>query len=142
VNFERARIFSSVYGYVTNLLAQPDDFVNVGVNTLSPVDADSYWIDGYFEETSLGRIQIGDPAETRLMGSREVPRGHVDSISRAINAANARPDSQGVATVNPIFTWVRLAQRIPVRVRLGQVRPGTTLAAGMPATVQTDPRRE
>jgi multidrug resistance efflux pump len=142
VNLERTRIFSPVDGYVTNLLARQGDFVNVGVNTLSLVDADSYWIDGYFEETSLSRVHIGDPAEIKLMSSREVLRGHVDSIARAINVANAQPNSQGVATVNPIFTWVRLAQRIPVRVRLNHVQPDVTLSAGMTATVQIDPRRE
>jgi multidrug resistance efflux pump len=103
---------------MTNLPAQPGDFVNAGGNTLSLVDARSYWIDGYLEDTGLGRIQIDDPAETRLMSSREVPRGHVDSIARAINVANAQPNGQGVTTANPIFTWVRLVPRIPVRVRL------------------------
>ncbi len=74
------------------------------------------------------------------MGYREPLRGHVDSVARAINVANAQPNGQGVATVNPIFTWVRLAQRIPVRIKIDHVPDGVILAAGMTATVQIDPR--
>jgi multidrug resistance efflux pump len=63
-------------------------------------------------------------------------RGHVESIARAINVPNAQPSGQGVANVNPIFTWVRLAQRIPVRVDIDEAPPGVVLAAGMTATVE------
>jgi multidrug resistance efflux pump len=142
VNLGRARIVSPVDGYVTNLLAQLGDYVNVGVNTLSVVDAHSFWVDGYFEETNLAPIRVGDPAEIKLMGYSQIVRGHVDSIAREINVANAQPNGQGIATVNPIFTWVRLAQRIPVRIHIDQMQPGITLAAGMTATVQIDLRLE
>jgi multidrug efflux pump subunit AcrA (membrane-fusion protein) len=126
VNLERTRILSPVDGYVTNLLAQLGDYVNVGANTISLVDADSFWVDGYFEETNLSPIQVGDPAQIKLMGRDQIVRGHVDSIARAINVANAQPNNQGVATVNPIFTWVRLAQRdnslVGSRNQLGGIR--------------------
>jgi len=138
VNLRRTRIVSPVDGYVTNLLAQLGDYVNVGVNTISVVDADSFWVDGYFEETNLAPIHVGDPAEIKLMGYSQVLRGHVDSIAREIAVANAQPNGQGVATVNPIFTWVRLAQRIPVRVHIDRVPKGLVLVAGMTATVQID----
>jgi multidrug resistance efflux pump len=75
------------------------------------------------------------------MGYSQVLRGHVDSIARAINVSNAQPNGQGVATVNPIFTWVRLAQRIPVRIHVDHVPPGVVLAAGMTVTVQIDAGR-
>jgi multidrug resistance efflux pump len=140
VNLKRTEIRSPVNGWVTNLLAQLGDYVNVGQNEISLVDADSFWVDGYFEETNLGSIQIGDPASVKLMGYRQIVRGHVGSIARGINVANAQPNGQGLATVNPIFTWVRLAQRIPVRVHIDQVPEGVVLAAGMTATVQIDPR--
>ncbi|HTW73096.1 MAG TPA: HlyD family secretion protein [Acetobacteraceae bacterium] len=138
VNLRRTRIVSPVDGYVTNLLAQLGDYVNVGVNTISLVDAHSFWVDGYFEETNLAPIRVGDPAEIKLMGYSQVLRGHVDSISREINVANAQPNDQGIATVNPIFTWVRLAQRIPVRIHIDQIPKGLVLVAGMTATVQVD----
>src|SRR6266850_1091306 len=140
VNLERTRIIAPVDGYVTNLLAQLGDYVNVGVNTISLVGADSFWVDGYFEETNLAPIRVGDRAQIKLMGHSQIVRGRVDSIARAINVANAQPNNQGVATVNPIFTWVRLAQRIPVRIHIDEVPPGVVLSAGMTATVEINDR--
>ncbi len=140
VNLERTQIRSPVNGWVTNLLAQLGDYATVGENIISLVDADSFWVDGYFEETNLEPIRVGDPASVKLMGYSQIVRGHVDSIARGINVANAQPNQQGLATVNPIFTWVRLAQRIPVRIHIDQVPEGVVLAAGMTATVQIDPR--
>jgi multidrug resistance efflux pump len=142
VNLERTRILSPVDGYVTNLLAQLGNYVNVGVMTISVVNAKSFWVDGYFEETNLAPIRVGDQAQIKLMGYSQVLRGHVDSIARAINVSNAQPNDQGVATVNPIFTWVRLAQRIPVRIHLDNVPPEVTLAAGMTVTVEIDVGRK
>ena len=141
VNLERTQIRSPVNGWVTNLLAQLGDYANVGTNVISVVDADSFWVDGYFEEINLAPIRVGDPARIKLMGYTQIVRGHVDSIARAINVANAQPNGQGLANVNPIFTWVRLAQRIPVRVHIDQVPDGVVLAAGMTATVQIDTQR-
>ena len=140
VNLERTEIRSQVNGYVTNLLAQLGDYANVGQNLISVVDADSFWVDGYFEETNLEPIQVGDSASVKLMGYSQIVRGHVDSIARGINVPNAQPNGEGLAQVNPIFTWVRLAQRIPVRIHIDQVPEGVVLAAGMTATVQIDPR--
>ena len=141
VNLERTEIRSPVNGWVTNLLTQRGDYVNVGSNVVSLVDADSFWIDGYFEETTLAGIGEGAPASIKLIGYSPIVRGHVDSIARAINVANAQPNGQGLANVNPIFTWVRLAQRIPVRIHIDEVPKGVVLAAGMIGTVQIDPRR-
>ena len=140
VNLERTQIRSPVNGWVTNLLVQLGDYATVGQNLISVVDADSFWVDGYFEETNISRIQVGDPATIKLMGYRQIVQGHVNSIARAINVPNAQPNDLGLATVNPIFTWVRLAQRIPVRIHLDHVPEGVTLAAGMTATVQVNPR--
>jgi multidrug resistance efflux pump len=142
VNLARTQIHSPVNGWVTNLLAQLGDYANVGENVISLVDADSFWVDGYFEETSLDRIAVGDPVEIKLMGYRQIVRGHVGSIARAINVANAQPNGQGLATVNPIFTWVRLAQRIPVRIQIDEVPKDVVLVAGMTATVQINVKAE
>src|SRR5262249_37191885 len=140
VDLERTHILSPVDGYVTNLSAHLGDFLNVGVNAIALVDARSYWVDGYFEETNLAPIRVGDAAQIKLMGHSQVLRGHVDSIARAISVSNAQPGNQGVANVNPIFTWVRLAQRIPVRIHIDEVPPDVVLSAGMTATVQIDDR--
>ena len=140
VNLRRTRILSPVDGYVTNLLAQLGDYVNVGVNTISVVDANSFWVDAYFEETNVAPIRVGDPADIKLMGYSQILHGHVNSIAREINDANSQPNGQGIATVNPIFTWVRLAQRIPVRIHIDHAPEGRELVAGMTATVQIDER--
>jgi multidrug resistance efflux pump len=140
VNLERTQVRSPVNGWVTNLLAQLGDYANVGQNIISVVDSDSFWVDGYFEEINLGSVHQGDPAEIKLMGYSQIIRGHVGSIARGINVPNAQANQQGLATVNPIFTWVRLAQRIPVRIHIDEVPEGVVLSAGMTATVQIDPR--
>jgi multidrug resistance efflux pump len=139
VNLKRTRIESPVNGYVTNLQAQLGDYVQVGERRISVVNSDSFWIDGYFEETVLGSIRIGDPAQARLMGYSDVITGHVAGVARGIDIANASPDEAGLAKVNPIFTWVRLAQRVPVRIALDHVPPSIRLVAGQTATVQINP---
>jgi len=142
LDLSRVVVYSPVNGYVTNLLAQLGDYANVGQRLVSLVDSDSFWIDGYFEETNLGKIQDGDPATIKLMGYKQLIRGHVGGVARGINIPNVQPDAAGLASVNPIFTWVRLAQRVPVRINIDQVPDGVRLVAGMTATVQIDPRPE
>src|SRR6267378_1476258 len=139
LDLSRVVVRSPVNGYVTNLLAQLGDYASVGQKLIALVDADSFWVDGYFEETSLGRIHEGDPATVKLMGYSQVVRGHVGGVARGINVPNAQPDQSGLASVNPIFTWVRLAQRVPVRIHIDQVPEGVRLVVGMTATVQIDP---
>jgi RND family efflux transporter MFP subunit len=139
VNLRRTVIRSPVNGWVTNLLAQQGNYATVGQNVISVTDADSFWVDGYFEESNLDQIHVGDPAEIKLMAYRQILHSHVASVARAINVANAQPNGQGVATVGPIFTWVRLAQRIPVRLHFDRVPQNVALVAGMTGTVQIDP---
>jgi multidrug resistance efflux pump len=122
------------------LLAQLGDYASVGQKLISVVDTDSFWVDGYFEETSIGRIHEGDPATVKLMGYSQLVRGHVGGVARGINIPNAQPDQEGLASVNPIFTWVRLAQRVPVRIHIDQVPDGVRPVAGITATVQIDPQ--
>jgi multidrug resistance efflux pump len=140
VNLERTEIRSPVNGWVTNLLAQEGDYVSIGKDVISVVNADSFWLDAYFEETQLTSIREGDPAAIKLMGFSQIVRGEVGSISRGITVSNAKADQQGLAAVNPIFTWVRLAQRVPVRIRIDEVPNGVRLVAGLTATVQIEPR--
>jgi multidrug resistance efflux pump len=139
-NSWRTQIRSPVNGWVTNLLAQSGDFANVGQNEITVIDADSFWIDGYFQETSLGLIHEGDSATAKLMGYDQVVRGHVKGISRGINVPNAQPNAAGLASVNPIFTWVRLAQRVPVHIHIDTVPDGVRLVSGTTATVQIEPK--
>jgi multidrug resistance efflux pump len=135
-NLERTRILAPVNGYITNLLVRAGDYAMAGQAMISIVDADSFWVDGYFEETNLEAIHEGAPANIKLMGYRSVVRGHVSSVARGITVPNARPDQSGLASVNPIFTWVRLAQRVPVRIDIDRVPDGVRLVQGMTATVE------
>ena len=139
INFGRTQVRSPVNGYVTNLTAQLGDYANVGDLQLSVVNSDSYWVDAYFEETALGRIREGDAATVKLMGYSPLLRGTVQGLARGINVPNATPDASGLASVNPIFTFVRLAQRVPVRIRIDEVPEGVELVAGLTATVQVEP---
>ena len=91
---------------------------------------ESFWVDGYFEEGAIARIHENDPARIKLMGYKHPLSGHVQGVARAIEVANAQADSYGLASVNPIFTWIRLAQRVPVRVAIDQVPPEVRLVAG------------
>ncbi len=139
VNFQRTRVRSPVNGYVTNLSAQLGNYADVGSLQLSVVNSDSYWVDAYFEETALSRIREGDAATIKLMGYTPLLRGRVQGLARGINVPNATPDASGLASVNPIFTFVRLAQRVPVRIHIDEVPEGVKLVAGMTATVQIEP---
>ena len=143
VNLKRTQMIAPVNGWVTNLQAREGDYATVGQRNISIVDADSFWLDGCFEETALATIRDGDPVRIYLMGYRQVLHGHVDSLARGIQIDNAQADAQGLANVNPIFTWVRLAQRVPARVAFDGVPDNVRLVAGLTATVAIDspPRR-
>ena len=135
INQERTRVLSPVNGYVTNLLLREGDYATTGTRNITVLDSDSFWVMGYFEETKLAAIHVGDPALAALMGYRDPLRGHVESIARGIATPNTDPGALGLASVNPVFTWVRLAQRIPVRIHIDQVPDTVHLAAGLTATV-------
>jgi multidrug resistance efflux pump len=139
-DLSRTEVHSPVDGWITNLSLRQGDYAIAGQRALSVVDAHSFWVDGYFEETTIGPITEGDPASVWLMGFPQEIKGHVDSLARAINVPNAQPNAAGVADVNPVFTWVRLAQRVPVRIHLDVVPDGVTLVQGMTATVLVHPR--
>lgn len=139
LDLARTDVRSTVNGYVTNLLLRVGDYANTGVANISVIDSDSFWVTGYFEETKLGSFKIGDPARVELMGFDDILTGHVESITRGISTANATVSTQGLPSVEPIYTWVRLAQRIPVRVHIDKVPEAVTLTAGMTATVIVNP---
>ncbi len=135
INLQRTEVRSPVDGYVTNLLMRVGDFARAGTPNLSVIDEHSYWIDGYFEETKLANIHVGDPVEATLLGFPIPISGRIESITGGISAANAASSTQGLPNVDPIFTWVRLAHRIPVRIRIEQVPPEVSLVAGMTCSV-------
>lgn len=135
LNLERTKIHAPANGYITNLHLRVGDYANIGETKLSMVDSDSFWIVGYFEETKLPRVHIGDYAAVKLMGVSPEIKGHVESFARGIADANGAASVQGLADVNPIFTWVRLAQRIPVRIHIDEVPEDVKIAAGQTCTI-------
>ena len=135
VNLVRTDVVSTVNGYVTNLQLRIGDYANTGSPNISVVDSDSFWVTGYFEETKMGSFAVGDAAKVDLMGYKQQIDGHVESITRGIATSNATVSTQGLPSVQAVYTWVRLAQRIPVRIKIDKVPPPITLAAGMTATV-------
>lgn len=138
LNVARSEVHSPRNGHVTNLRLAEGNYVNAGQAVMALIDDSSFYIQAYFEETKLPRIKVGAPVRVWLMSAGEPMQGHVESISRGITDSNTNPDSQLLAEVEPTFNWVRLAQRIPVRIKLDKVPEGVNLSAGMTASVQVD----
>ncbi len=139
LNLRRTRVLAPVDGYVTNLGVRPGDYAEAGAAQLAVVDRHSYWVYGYFEETKLPLLRIGDAVEMQLM-SGQILEGHIESIARAIYDRDNPQSRELIADVNPTFNWVRLAQRVPVRIAIDRVPDGVLLAAGITCTVIVKPR--
>jgi multidrug resistance efflux pump len=135
INLRRTQVRSPVNGYVTNLLMRVGDYAHEGTTNISVIDTDSYWVDAYFEETKMARVCVGDRVEAKLMGYAEPVLGHVASVTRGIGVSDAASGTQGLPNVDPVYTWVRLAQRVPVRIAIDHVPAGVPLVSGMSATV-------
>ncbi|MFP3553886.1 HlyD family secretion protein [Paraburkholderia sp. SIMBA_049] len=138
LNLERTRVVSPVDGYVTNLNVYRGDYAISGSAKLAVVDSNSFWVYGYFEETKLPHVKVGDKADIRLMSGGTL-KGHVESISRGIYDRDNPQSRELLADVNPTFNWVRLAQRVPVRVKIDSVPEGVLLSAGTTCTVVVTP---
>ncbi|WP_194721868.1 efflux RND transporter periplasmic adaptor subunit [Noviherbaspirillum malthae] len=139
LNLDRTRVVSPVSGYVTNLDLQAGAYVSAGRAVLAVVDRNGFYVEGYFEETKLGGIHVGDRARVVLMGHREALAGRVESIAEGIFDRDRSTGSNLLPNINPTFNWVRLAQRIPVRIALDGVPAGVRLIAGQTATVAVLP---
>lgn len=135
LNLSRTVVRSPIDGWVSNLLVRPGDFAKIGEPKLAVIDQHSFWVYGYFEEHKLALMHQGDPADIRLIGSETILKGHVESIARGITDRDNPTDVRLLANVNPSFNWVRLSQRVPVRITLDQIPKGMILVAGMTCTV-------
>lgn len=139
LNLSRTTVVAPVDGYVTNLSVHRGDYATAGTPKLAIVDSHSFWVYGYFEETKLPRVRVGDAAEMKLMSGGTL-KGHVESIARGIYDRDNPQSRELVADVNPTFNWVRLAQRVPVRIHIDEVPADVLLAAGTTCTVVVTPR--
>jgi RND family efflux transporter MFP subunit len=136
LNLDRSAVRAPVTGRITNMDLRPGAYVAVGRGVIALIDIDTLRVEGYFEETKLPRIRPGDSAQIRLIGEKSVLSGHVDSIAGGIEDRERSEGSNLLANVNPTFSWVRLAQRVPVRIALDPVSPGVLLVSGRTATVE------
>jgi len=141
LNLDRTEVRAPVDGYVTNLDIRVGDYANTGTPRLALIDSHSYWIYGYFEETKLPTVHVGDKVDIRLLAGGARLTGTVESIARGITDADNPTGADLLSDVNPTFNWVRLAQRVPVRVKIDAdpLPAGTVLAAGMTATLIVRP---
>ncbi|WP_394781041.1 biotin/lipoyl-binding protein [Undibacterium sp.] len=139
LNLERTEVRAHVDGWVSNLNVHAGDYAQAGVAKMAVIDAQSFWIYGYFEETKLPLLKEGDSVDIRLLGSTQLLQGHIDSISRGITDRDNPTGGGLLANVNPSFNWVRLAQRVPVRINIDHIPEGITLAAGMTCTIIAKP---
>ena len=135
LNLARTRVASPVDGFLNDRLPRLGDYVALGRPVLSMVDLNSFYVEGYFEETKLGGIRIGNPVSVHIMGERTILHGHVQSIAAGIEDRDRSNGSNLLPNVNPTFNWVRLAQRVPVRIALDDVPADVRLVSGRTATV-------
>ncbi|ODC02516.1 efflux transporter periplasmic adaptor subunit [Terasakiispira papahanaumokuakeensis] len=136
IDLDRTLVRAPVEGHVLNMHLNAGNYVKAGQAVMALVKADSFYVTGYFEETKMPDIHQGDPAEVILMNGDTHLKGHVAGIGRGIADTNTATNNQLLPQVQPTFNWVRLAQRIPVRITLDEVPDGTLLSAGMTATVR------
>jgi len=138
LDLERTQVVAPVSGHVLNLQLSAGAYVTRGNSVMALVQSNSYYVMGYFEETKIPSIRIGDPAEVILMNGDTHLRGHVAGVGRGIADTNTSLNNQLLPQVEPTFNWVRLAQRIPVRITLDEIPDETLLSAGMTATVRIE----
>ena len=138
LNLARSEVRASVNGRITNMELRPGNYVNTGKGVMALVDRDTLRVEGYFEETKLPRIHVGDRARIHLMGEDTVLTGRVESVAGGIEDRERSAGANLLANVNPTFAWVRLAQRIPVRIRLDAEADRRLLVSGRTATVAVE----
>ena len=135
LNLDRTVVRSPVDGYVNDRAPRVNEFVTAGRPVLSIVDSSSFHIDGYFEETKLDGIHVGQSVDIRVIGDNARLRGHVESIVAGIEDRDRSSGQNLLPNINPAFSWVRLAQRIPVRIVFDDVPEDFRMIAGRTATV-------
>src|SRR5438093_2573186 len=135
LNLKRTEVRASVNGFITNLNLAKGTYASQGKPVMALIDSDSYRVGAYFEETKIPHIRPGASAEIYLMDGSPALQGTVSGISMGITDQDNKDGPELLSSVNPSFTWVRLAQRIPVRIHITHVPPGVLVSAGMTCTV-------
>ena len=141
-NLGRTLVRAPVDGTVANVSLQPGVYLMAGKPAVALVYDRSLRIEGYFEETKLPAIRVGDRASIYVMGVADEVEGHVESIAAGVEDRERAGGEAQLANVNPSFTWVRLAQRIPVRIAIDKVPANIRLVSGLTATIVIHPRND
>jgi multidrug resistance efflux pump len=136
LDIKRSTVLASTSGWVNNLLLKEGDFIKIGESHLSILNENSFWVYGYFEENKISKINIGDSSTMNPLGTDIILKGHVQSIANGITDRGNEVGKGLLANVNPSFTWVRLAQRIPVRISIDKVPKNYILRAGTTCTIE------
>lgn len=131
----QTNVKAPVDGWVTNLSTRVGNYAAVGQPVFALIDSHSFYVVGYFEETKLRHIREGDRADVVLYSDDKKLQGHASSIGRAIHDQSLATDGKLVADIKPTIPWVRLAQRVPVRIELDALPADTVLVAGTTCTV-------
>jgi multidrug resistance efflux pump len=142
LNLDRTVLRAPVNGFVTNLTLDVGQYASVGTKVMALIDSDTYRVTGYFEETKIPAVKRSGRVGIYLMSGGPPLRGHVESISRGITDRDNPAGPELLTNANPTFEWVRLAQRIPVRIYIDEVPKGVLISSGMTCTVvvQSPPR--
>ncbi len=139
LDLDRTKVVASVDGIVTNLVLRSGSYVTASHSVMALVDRNSYYAEGYFEETKLPNIAEGDRATVKLMSNDDVLEGHVQSISRGIEDRERTTGEKLMQNINPAFNWVRLVQRVPVRVEFDNLPENCRLISGQTVTIEVFP---
>ena len=134
LDLDRTVIRAPADGWVTNLNVYAGEFITRGSTAVALVKQHSFYVMAYLEETKLSSVRPGYRAEITPLGSNHVIKGTVDSVAAGVTNASSSVDSKGMATIDSNLEWVRLAQRVPVRIRLDE-ETGNLWPAGTTATV-------
>jgi RND family efflux transporter MFP subunit len=137
INLDRTVVRAPATGYITNLNVFSGSFAAIGAPKLAIIGSETFYVVGYFEENKLALMKQNDPVEMTLLGDdkAKVMHGHIESIARGITDRDANSGRELLADVNPTFNWVRLAQRVPVRIHIDSVPAGRELIAGTTCTI-------
>ncbi|WP_250461960.1 efflux RND transporter periplasmic adaptor subunit [Microbulbifer litoralis] len=138
IDLERVQVVAPESGIVSNLTLRQGNYATRGAPVLSLIETGSFYVTGYFEETKLQLVHVGQTARIRLMGSDRMLTGRVVSIAGGIADSNTNGNSQLLPEVQQVFNWVRLAQRIPVDIALDPLPEGVNISAGMTVSIYLD----
>ena len=135
INLDRTVVRAPTTGYITNLNVFSGSYATVGAPKLAIIGSESFYVVGYFEENKLALMKQNDAVEMTVLGDTKAMHGHIESVARGITDRDANSGRELLADVNPTFNWVRLAQRVPVRIHIDSIPEGRSLIAGTTFTV-------